>query len=375
MRLPPTLPICVCAVALTIPTGIAAQTPDPFRLVEGDRVVLLGNALIEHERFHGFIEARLLRHFPEPKITFRNLGWSGDTVRGDARASGYQNPEGLDRLLREVNAQKPTVLIFGYGMNESFAGPDLIPKFIRDYESLLNRLAPPKSRVVLLSPTYHENLGPPFPDPAEHNRSIEAYSAAIRKLAERRQFAFVDLYASLAKAKQAAPDKSLTSNGILLNDLGYWHVAAAIEKELGLPGHIEWNSADKPAILPPPISPGGAIREENRVVIRGLLPGRHVLKIDGKVVASALAGDWDRGVRVSSVALDRDMEALRQAIVQRNDLFYRGWRPYNDHSRHWTFMAKDFVLFDELAVRQDAVIESLRRPAHAIEIIPEGDGK
>src|SRR4051794_25826833 len=55
----------------------------PFSVTSGDRVVFLGNALVEHERFHGFLEANLRRHFPGARLTFRNLGWSGDTVRGE----------------------------------------------------------------------------------------------------------------------------------------------------------------------------------------------------------------------------------------------------------------------------------------------------
>src|SRR3954468_10050174 len=107
---------------LVLAASRAHAQPVPFRLVEGDRVVLLGGSLIEQERFHGYLETRLLRTTIAPKITFRNLGWSGDTVRGEARTSGYKNPEGMPRLLKEVRDQKPTVLLVGYGLSESFAG-------------------------------------------------------------------------------------------------------------------------------------------------------------------------------------------------------------------------------------------------------------
>src|SRR5581483_12333858 len=108
----------------------AAAPPTPFELRDGDRVVLLGSALIEYEQFHGYLETELLVRSPGRKLTFRNLGWSGDTVRGNARTSGYQNPEGLARLLREVKELKPTVLFLGYGMNESFAGPAGLADFV-----------------------------------------------------------------------------------------------------------------------------------------------------------------------------------------------------------------------------------------------------
>ncbi len=53
-------------------------------------------------------------------------------------------------------------------------------------------------------------------------------------------------------------------------------------------------------------------------------------------------------------------EELRRAIVKCNELFYRRWRPFNDHSRHWGFMAKDFQLYDEEVAAQERVIDQLR---------------
>jgi lysophospholipase L1-like esterase len=274
-----------------------AQPPARFELKDGDRIVLLGGGLIEQEQFHGFLETRLLRHTPGKKVTFRNLGWSGDTVRGSARSSGYQNPEGLARLLREVKEVRPTVLFLGYGMNESFAGPAGLEDFIHGYQKLLDEIAPLKARLVILSPTPHEDLGRPFPKPGEHNRHLAQYNEALRELARARGAYFVDLFWQW-------PDRALTgeqtSNGILLNEVGYRILADAVEGQLGLP-------------------------------------------------------------RTAAQALERDAAVnLRRAIVQRNELFYRRWRPFNDHSRHWGFMAKDFLLYDEEIAAQERVIERLR---------------
>ena len=71
-----------------------------FEFEDGDRVVFVGDTLAEREQLYGYIEQRLTVEFPDRNVTFRNLGWSGDTIRGEARASGYQNPEGMPRLLK-----------------------------------------------------------------------------------------------------------------------------------------------------------------------------------------------------------------------------------------------------------------------------------
>src|SRR5437660_192041 len=120
-------------------------------------------------------------------------------------------------------------------MNESFEGSAGLPGFLQGFGKLLDDLAPLKARVVMLSPSFHEDLGRPLPDPAAHNRDLEEYVAALQKLAAGRGLAFVDVFHPLVKAKRADPRARLTTNGILLNALGYTHVAAAVERQLGLP--------------------------------------------------------------------------------------------------------------------------------------------
>src|SRR5262245_25546131 len=128
------LPGAVVLLALTLPGRSASGPAERFTLRDGDRVVFLGGGFIEQERLHGHLEARLTARHPFAAIHFRNLGWGGDTVRGGARTSGYQNPEGLARLLKEARELKPSVLFLGYGMNESFAGPQGLAGFLADYE-------------------------------------------------------------------------------------------------------------------------------------------------------------------------------------------------------------------------------------------------
>ena len=99
-----------------------ASAAEPFELKDGDRVVLIGNTLIEREQRYGYWETALTSRWPDRNVTFRNLGWSGDTVFGDARA-GFGTPaEGFTHLRDHVLALKPTVIIIGYGGNESFDG-------------------------------------------------------------------------------------------------------------------------------------------------------------------------------------------------------------------------------------------------------------
>src|SRR6185437_5268160 len=129
--------------------------------------------------------------------------------------------DGFRQLKEHVLALKPTVLIIGYGTNESFAGPKGLPHFVKGLETLLDTFAPTKARVVLLSPMKQENLGRPLPDPTENNKNLRLYADAIREVAKKRGHFFVDLYELLAKEKYP-----LTDNGISLTVWGYWRSTA-----------------------------------------------------------------------------------------------------------------------------------------------------
>src|SRR5438445_2075376 len=89
----------------------------PFELRDGDRVVLIGDTLIEREQHYGWIELALTTRYPNRNITFRNIGWSADTPAGDSRfglsllQAGLEPPdEGWKQLREQVRQLKPTVV-------------------------------------------------------------------------------------------------------------------------------------------------------------------------------------------------------------------------------------------------------------------------
>ncbi|MGI8965318.1 MAG: hypothetical protein ACR2H1_04425, partial [Limisphaerales bacterium] len=167
--------------------SIAADSKIPFELREGDRVVFLGDTLMEREQYHGYIELALATHFPESRVTFRNLGWSGDTPEGITRTglsllqAGHEPPdEGWKQLQAQIALTKPTVVFLGYGMASSFDGEKGLPKFVGDMNRLIDAIqqqaGKEKVRFVLLSPIRHENLGAPLPNPAKHNDQLALYT-------------------------------------------------------------------------------------------------------------------------------------------------------------------------------------------------------
>ena len=162
-----------------------SEQSEPFPFKDGDRIVFVGDTLIERDQRYGYLETLLSIANPDKNLIFRNLGWSGDTVGGISR-SGFDPPEaGFEQLRQQILAVKPTVVVVGYGMADSFAGEAGLPAFEQGMSRLLNVIDSTKARVVLLSPVAHANLGPPLPTRPAITRSGR-YCDVIRRIAKAR---------------------------------------------------------------------------------------------------------------------------------------------------------------------------------------------
>ena len=305
-------------------TAVRAAAPAPrFELRDGDRVVFLGDTLVEREQYHGWIELMLTARAADRRVTFRNLGWSADTPTGTSRtglsliqAGREPADEGWVQLQQQITDAKPTVIFVGYGMAGSFDGPAGETKFAADTNRLLDTLAQlaPTARLVLLSPSRHESqsLGSAAADPAAHNAALAHLSATIRDLAAARGLPFFSLFDALATpmAAATAPAAKLTDNGIHLNAAGYRAAAFALEDFLF--------GAEKPA---------------------------------------GPAGSW----RTSPAT-----EPLRQAILRKNEWFFHRSRPANMayifgfRKKEQGQNAVEVLKFDAFIAAEEARIARLR---------------
>lgn len=352
-------------VLLLVPT---LRAEEAFPLRDGDRVVLVGSTLIEREQRYGYWETALTRRYPDKSITFRNLGWSGDTVFGDARAGFGTQADGFRHLKEHVLALKPTVIIIGYGTNESFAGRQGLPRFVKGLETLLDTFAPAKARIVLLSPLKQENLGPPLPDPKGNNKNLRLYADAIRGVARKRGHRFIDLYELLGKEKEP-----LTDDGIHLTAWGYWRSAAVLERVLGLP---EADARGRRARITEGAGKPGTIQ-----VKVDMLPFAPKPKEGAPPEFTCVDLRWEDGVSPDYLWYDPDLaqaEKLRQTIVAKNRLYFYRWRPENE-----TYLfgfrkyeqgknAREIPQFDPLIAEKEKEIAKLRVPVpHVYELKAE----
>jgi lysophospholipase L1-like esterase len=232
------LPAALAALALAQP-----PVAKPFEFKDGDRIVWLGSTLVEREQRYGYWETALLAANADKRITLRNLGWSGDTVHGEARGRfDFADAEKCFRqLVDQTLALKPTVIFICYGTNESFEGKDGLPKFEKGLEKLLDALKPADARIVLFPPMLFE---PGVPD--ERNKNILLYAEAIRQVAGKRSVGFINPGLVLKEQIEMLPAPvRLTENGMHLSEEGYRFTAPVVITSLGLPTpKLDWQTLE-----------------------------------------------------------------------------------------------------------------------------------
>lgn len=282
--------------AILVSFALAQQSATkPFEFMDGDRIVWIGNTFVEREQRYGYWETALLAANPGKKITLRNLGWSGDTVFGDARAGFDNAAKGFERLVSLTLELKPTVIFVCYGTNEAFEGEAGLEKFDKGLQKLLDAIKPANARIVLFSPIPFEANAP---SAEERNKMLGRYTDVIAKVAHKRSLHFADL------THLRDGNHTLTDNGIHLNENGYKTSAPHFIASLGL--------------------------------------GERTL-------------DWHQ------------LEPLRQAVIEKDQLFFYRWRPQNEtylfgfRKHEQGKNAKEVAEFDPLVGKVEDEIVKIRK--------------
>ncbi len=250
-----------------------AKTPFPgkFELLPNDVVVFTGGENARVGLDLGYLETLLTLRSAGRSVRFRSMAWEGDTVTEQYRPVNFGPwPEHL----RRVGA---SVVFAQFGQLESLEGKEGVDRFIAAYEALLDQFAKVTRRIVLVSPTPFGRGSPTQPDLSARNDDLKLYVEAIRKLAAKKGFLFVDL------STKALADDRLTRDGLHLTTTGHWIAARETLRQLEVAG---LSDLDEP-------NPQGAFQREA-------------------------------------------IERLRASIGVKNALWNTSWRPAN-----WSFLAGD----------------------------------
>src|SRR5262249_43015918 len=108
--------------------------------------------------------------------------------------------------------------------------------------------------------------------------------------------------------------------------------------------------------------------------------GMYRLKIDGQTIALADGREFATGVKLLRSPELEQVEQLRQAIVEKNRLYFYRWRPQNE-----TYLygfrkdeqgqnAREVPLFDPLVAKMEEEIARLSVPiSHTYDLVPTAE--
>ena len=168
-----------------------------------------------------------------------------------------------------------TVAILQFGRTEVLS--DERGDFKAAYLKVLSEIQEIVPKVILVTPIPFEKPVEPLPDLSKRNSRLRETSETIRDIAKDKNLLVIDLFEALEK--QAKP---ITEDGLLLTPLGHSRVARGFVESMGF-----------------------------------------------KVADSAAAdGKWQSA----------KLEQLRQAVIEKNRLWFNYWRPQN-----WAFLGGDRI--------------------------------
>ena len=183
-----------------------------------------------------------------------------------------QRPRNFGGNLVQLRRVDASIIIAAFGQIEAMDGVLKIPDFVAAYRKLLTECAMQTRRIVLVTPVPFGKIDDPhIPDLTLRNDAVAAYAVAIRKLAAEMNCLCVNL-----SQRQAEHDKA---NGMHLTALGQFQVAQTTYQAL-----------------------------------RGTSTKPISVDADGRIDNSGL-------------------EELREAVLAKNELWFRYWRPAN-----WGFL-------------------------------------
>ena len=402
-------------LALLTFNHLSAETSAPIQ--PGDRVAFVGNTFAAQLRNHGCLETLLLNAFEEEALSFRNLGWAGDTLTVRDRPTNF--PTEKSTLIEH----ETDLIIACFGLSESFAGEAGIDNFKQDLKAFIQSHRgqsyndESEVRLIFVSPIAYENLGNLTPNWKKRNQDLKSYSQAMMNVAVEEVIPFIDLFNPTSNLFEDEAASRFTTNGIHLNDFGYWSVSNLIYKQLmamisrvpepwtlridAKTGAVRSNGVELSRFtldgqnfsfdvkeesspsLPPPLDPNmpaelSAYRDS--LVIENLEPGEYTLMVDGKPVATATHEEWAEGVPIDSSPAHREAEDYRAEVIDKNTQFIYSWKALNQvhivgerrNSSSGRALPQEVIEFNKLTKEKDASLQNgLERKTREWQLVPD----
>lgn len=400
-----------------------------FFFRDGDRVVFLGDSITEQRLYTTYIEGYVLTRYPEWKLTFRNVGWGGDTswlrqrahpdegrlFAADAESQQRMVEDAVRRgLERDVLPLKPTAVTIKFGMNDHSYQPfreDIFNAYIRSQKQLAGVLSGQGARVAFLTPQPIEDKRPD-PDKDARNQSLRRFSDGLKELAGKANCAFADQFdpymALLLRERKDNPPKMIGGgDAVHPGPIGHTVMAWAVLKALGAPAIVSraefdgktgkltaaegcsvtniktperaltFDRTDKALPMPIDSRAEAALAlapilddlSRYELKVNDLPPGTYNLTIDGETCGSATAEQLAKGWNLSTNAapITKQARELLAAVIRKNDVFFTRWRNVQLYQfPKWADTAENGKLRDAEIVKLDSQVAELESQINSL---------
>lgn len=385
--------------------SIDANYHSPLRFNDGDHVVVLGATFIERSQLYGHIESMLTARAGSKYVTFRNLGWSGDTVYAESRGI-FDTPEkGYQQMVEHVRAEEPTLIVLCYGQNEAMtdASPAAVEQFAKQLRKLHGDLQTTGARFLFLTPHPLLFAAPPIPSPTRFNHAIENYAVALRDVAAELDEPFADLFSdfptAMANAQNSLAPSHLfdgdfklvsqewTDNGMHFNDAGYKRMAMMVSErsfdetltpaQLIVDGeaqkiagagveirNVEWNDTEVTLDVRSDFVRATPVG----IMLKGGLnyTTAELTEFNGEKLSSAEVTRSDDVAK--TMVTDPQYDVLRDLVRRKNELYFHRWRPQNItylylfRKHEQGNNAAEIAMFDPLVDELEEQIHRVQQP-------------
>jgi len=354
---------CLIIIAFISTLAAAPARGDDFFFKDGDMVVMLGDSITEQYLYSTYVEMWTVTRFPHWKLTFRNVGISGDRAIG-----------GNERFRRDVASFKPTALTVDFGMNDGNYQPfskELFEKYMGGLQGIAKQAQADQIRVAWItpSPVEKQENGPPLQG---YNETLEKFSGGVREIAEKNHALFIDQFHPFIdiqdKARAADPRNRIfgeRADPVHPKEPGQTVMAWAILKGMHFPSLVSAVEIDAASSEPVaktqnckvtnlkrnngglafeqqdaalPFFPDQAdsilrwapiLDELNQYTLKvtGLKPGRYEVRQGGKKVAEHSDSELAAGVNLAAAALKTgpvadQVKRVVEAVQAKNNYYH-----------------------------------------------------
>ena len=377
----------IAIVVVTAALAAKASAGD-FFVRDGDRVVFLGDSITEQKLYTTYIEAYALTRHPNWKLTFRNVGWGGDTAwlrqrahpdegrlfAADETAQQKMVEDSVGRGLgRDVLPLNPTVVTVKFGMNDHSYQKfreDIFRAYVRSQAQIAKVLQAKGARVAFLTSQPIEEKRPDN-DQDVRNQSLRKFSDGLKEVAAKQGATFVDQfdpYMAILLRERAGNPPGMVGGGDAVHPgpIGHTVMAWAVLKGLGASALVSRAEIDGAAskvaateacriqnlkisdgtvsfdrldeALPMPIDPNAEpalklapIQSElncYELRITGLPEKTYQLTIDGEAAGKASAGELAKGWNLANTAgpITAQARQVLSLVFQKNNVYFNQWR-------------------------------------------------